>query len=70
MFFALFNEVADLDWTIALKQLLNIFNDVNKNVYKTVSSFYRKKLYRRLSAFPSYIKMGLFLAVKVKFRQS
>lgn len=62
LFLALCDEVADLDWTIALKQLLNILDEVKKKAGKTVSSFIEKQLYNWLAALPSYIKAYLTIS--------
>jgi hypothetical protein len=59
LFLASCDEVADLDWTVALKQLVVILDEIKIRSGKTIASFIEKQLYNWLAALPSYIKAYL-----------
>lgn len=63
LFFALCDEVADLDWQNALLQLLQILEDVSKKAGSAISSFIKKQLYNWIDVLPSYIKLCLPISV-------
>ncbi|NCB77672.1 MAG: hypothetical protein EOM42_11395, partial [Negativicutes bacterium] len=56
LFLALCDEIADLDWVIALKQLLDLLDEVKKKSSKKLSVFIEKQLYNWMAALPNYIK--------------
>ena len=56
LFLALCDEIADLDWVIALKQLLDLLDEVKKKSSKKLSAFIEKQLYNWMAALPNYIK--------------
>ena len=56
LFLALCDEIADLDWVIALKQLLDLLDEVKLKSSKKLSAFIEKQLYNWMAALPNYIK--------------
>ncbi|GMA66217.1 hypothetical protein GCM10025859_66920 [Alicyclobacillus fastidiosus] len=59
LFLMLCDEVSELDWAIALSQLVELVNDVSKKAGKRLSKLIRSQLQRWIDGLPSYIKAYL-----------
>jgi hypothetical protein len=59
LFLALCDEVSNLDWAIALQQLLEILNGVSKKVNKLIVNLIKSQLQHWFSGLPNYIKAYL-----------
>ena len=59
IFFALCDEVSELDWAVALQQLLEVLNNVSKKASKKVTSLIKSQLQQWFDGLPSYIKVYL-----------
>lgn len=59
LFEALCDEVSELDWAVALQQLLEILNDVSKKAGKKLSEFIKSQLQQWIMALPAYIRAYL-----------
>lgn len=59
LFFALCDEVGELDWAVALRQLLEILTDIAKKTRKKITKLIKSQLQRWIAGLPSYIKAYL-----------
>jgi hypothetical protein len=59
IFLALCDEVGEIDWTIALNQLLEILNTVSKTANKKISKLIKNQLLQWVAGLPSYIRAYL-----------
>ena len=59
LFSILCDEVSELDWAIALQQLLEILNDISEKVGKKLSRFIKGQLQQWIMALPAYIRVYL-----------
>ena len=59
LFLMLCDEVSELDWAVALSQLVELINDVSKKAGKRLSKFIRRQLQQWIDGLPSYIKAYL-----------
>ena len=59
LFHLLCDEVNQLDWAIALKQLINLIEDVAKKVNKKITTLIQTQLQQWIAGLPSYIKAYL-----------
>ena len=59
LFTALCDEVSELDWVVALQQLLEILNDVTKKAGRKLSEFIKSQLQQWVMALPAYIRVYL-----------
>ncbi|MGF7186877.1 hypothetical protein GGQ84_003011 [Desulfitispora alkaliphila] len=63
IFYELCDEISDLDWSVALQQLLELIEDVlqktNKNLHKAI----KRQLQQWIAGLPSYIKAYLPVSV-------
>ena len=59
LFLALCDEVSELDWAVALSQLVELVNDVSKKAGKRLSKLIRRQLQQWIDGLPSYIKAYL-----------
>jgi hypothetical protein len=59
LFLALCDEVGELDWAVALSQLVDIVNDIAKQVGKRISKLISSQLQRWIDGLPNYIKAYL-----------
>lgn len=53
------DEVSQLDWAVALKQLIEILEDVAKNASKKITTLIHTQLQQWIASLPSYIKAYL-----------
>ena len=53
------DEVSELDWAVALSQLVELINDVSKKASKRLSKLIRRQLQQWIDGLPSYIKAYL-----------
>ena len=63
LFLALCDEVAVLDWAVALNQLVEIINKVVEKANQRISKLIRRQLQEWMSGLPSYIKVYLSISV-------
>ena len=59
LFSILCDEVSELDWAIALQQLLEILNDVSEKAGKKLSRLIKGQLQQWIMALPAYIRVYL-----------
>jgi hypothetical protein len=59
VFSVLCDEVSELDWTVALQQLLEILNDVSEKAGKRLSRLIKSQLQQWIMALPAYIRVYL-----------
>jgi hypothetical protein len=59
LFFELCDQISDLDWAIALQQLLEILDDVSKKANKSIVKLIKSQLQNWIAGLPSYIKAYL-----------
>lgn len=59
LFLALCDEVSELDWAVALSQLVELVNDVSKKTSKRLSRLIRSQLQQWIDGLPCYIKAYL-----------
>ena len=59
LFLAMCDEISNLDWAVALQQLLEILNDVSKKVKKPIVNLIKSQLQHWFAGLPSYIKAYL-----------
>lgn len=59
MFYELSDEINELDWTVALQQLIELFEDALKKTNRKFKKLIKSQLHEWFSALPSYIKAYL-----------
>lgn len=59
LFHLLCDEVSQLDWAVALKQLIEILEDVAKKANKKITTLIQTQLQQWIAGLPSYIKAYL-----------
>ena len=59
LFYELCDEVNELDWAIALQQLIKLLQDVLKRMYNKTSKLIQSQLEQLIAGLPSYIKAYL-----------
>jgi len=59
LFSLLCDEVSELDWAVALQQLLDILNDVSEKVGKKLNKLIKSQLHQWIMALPAYIRVYL-----------
>jgi hypothetical protein len=59
LFHLLCDEVCQLDWTIALKQLIELIEDVAQKANKKITKLIQTQLQQWIAGLPSYIKAYL-----------
>lgn len=59
LFYDLFDEVNELDWAVALQQLIEILQDVLKKTNKQTQKLIRNQLSQWIAGLPSYIRVYL-----------
>ncbi|MET3211890.1 UNVERIFIED_CONTAM: hypothetical protein ABIC26_004858 [Paenibacillus sp. PvR008] len=59
LFYLLCDEVSTLDWAVALRQLVELLNELATQVSKNISSLIKSQLQNWLTGLPSYIKAYL-----------
>jgi hypothetical protein len=59
LFYELCDEVNELDWAVALQQLIELLQDALKQTNKSIKKLIQSQLEQRISGLPSYIKAYL-----------
>ncbi|WP_010532239.1 IS4 family transposase [Lentibacillus jeotgali] len=59
MFYELCDEVNDLDWAVALQQLIEILEDTLKTTNKKVQQLIKRQLQQWIAGLPNYIRVYL-----------
>ena len=59
LFLALCDEVSELDWAVALSQLVELMKDISRKTGKRMSNWIRSQLQQWIDALPNYIKAYL-----------
>lgn len=59
LFYLLCDEVSQLDWAVALKQLIELIEDISKKASKKITTFIQTQLQQWIAGLPSYIKAYL-----------
>ncbi len=59
LFLALCDEVSELDWAVALSQLVELMQDISRKTGKRMSNWIRSQLQQWIGALPNYIKAYL-----------
>lgn len=59
LFYELCDEVNELDWAVALQQLIEFLQDALENTNKKIKKFIQSQLEQWISSLPSYIKAYL-----------
>ncbi|MCD8502837.1 MAG: IS4 family transposase, partial [Bacillaceae bacterium] len=63
LFYELCDEVNELDWAVALQQLIELIQDALKQTSKAVTKLIKRQLQQWISGLPSYIKAYLPISV-------
>jgi hypothetical protein len=63
MFYELCDEIDELDWAVALQQLIELFQDVLKNTNNKVQKLIKCQLQYWIAGLPNYIKAYLPISV-------
>lgn len=66
MFYELSDEINELDWAVALQQLIELLEDALKKTNKKISKLIKSQLRHWYAALPNYIKVYLICATKVE----
>lgn len=59
LFYLLCDEVGQLDWAVALKQLIELIEDISKKASKKITTLIQTQLQQWIAGLPSYIKAYL-----------
>ncbi|AZK45107.1 IS4 family transposase [Paenibacillus lentus] len=59
LFYLLCDEVGQLDWAVALKQLIELIEDISKKASKKITALIQTQLQQWIAGLPSYIKAYL-----------
>ncbi|QQK75381.1 transposase [Salicibibacter cibarius] len=57
MFYDVCDEVSELDWAVALQQLIELLEDVFNNSNKQMKTFIKRQLQHWIAGLPNYIKV-------------
>lgn len=63
IFYELCDEISELDWAIALQQLIELFEDTLKKTNKKMQKLIKSQLQHWINGLPNYIKAYLSLSV-------
>lgn len=63
LFYELCDEISDLDWAIALQQLIELLEDTFKESNKKIQKLIKRQLQQWISGLPNYIKAYLPISV-------
>jgi hypothetical protein len=63
MFYELCDEISDLDWAVALQQLIELLEDVLRKTNKQVQNLITRQLQLWIAGLPNYIKGYLSISV-------
>lgn len=63
IFYALCDEVNELDWAVALQQLIELLEDTLKKTNKTIQKLIKSQLQQWIDGLPNYIKAYLSISV-------
>ncbi|MFY3792139.1 IS4 family transposase [Ureibacillus sp. MALMAid1270] len=63
IFYELCDEVSELDWAVALQQLIELLEDALKKTNKTIQKIIKSQLQQWIDGLPNYIKAYLSISV-------
>ncbi len=63
MFYEICDEISDLDWAVALQQLIGLLEDALKQTNKSIQMMVKSQLHHWVAALPNYIKGYLAISV-------
>jgi hypothetical protein len=63
MFYDYCDQISDLDWAVALQQLLELLEDALKNCNTKINKFLKSQLQQWIAGLPNYIKAYLPISV-------
>ncbi|MGJ8579163.1 IS4 family transposase, partial [Heyndrickxia faecalis] len=63
MFYELCDEIDDLDWAVALQQLVEILEDTLDKSNKKIQQLIKSQLQQWIAGLPNYIKVYLPVSV-------
>ena len=63
LFLAMCDELAELDWVVALTQLFEILNDVAEKANTHIAKFIKCQLSQWMTTLPNYIKVYLLISI-------
>ncbi|MGG3697547.1 IS4 family transposase, partial [Heyndrickxia faecalis] len=63
MFYELCDEIDDLDWAVALQQLVEILEDTLDKSKKKIQQLIKSQLQQWIAGLPNYIKVYLPVSV-------
>ena len=59
MFYELCDEINELDWSVALQQLIELLEDILKHTNKRIQKLIKSQLQQWVAGLPNYIKVYL-----------
>jgi len=59
LFYELCDEINELDWAVALQQLIELFNGALKHINQKIQKLIKSQLQQWITGLPSYIKAYL-----------
>jgi hypothetical protein len=63
MFYDLCDEISELDWAVALQQLIELLEDTLKNWNTKAQKLIKSQLHQWITGLPNYIKAYLPISV-------
>ncbi|MED4352430.1 IS4 family transposase, partial [Schinkia azotoformans] len=63
LFYELCDEVNELDWAVALQQLIELFQDALKQAHKKIKKLIQSQLEKWIASLPNYIKAYLSISL-------
>lgn len=63
LFYELCDEVNELDWSVALHQLIEILDDTLKQTHKKIKKLIQSQLEQWIGSLPTYIKAYLLISI-------
>ncbi len=63
LFYELCDEINELDWAVALQQLMELFNGALKHIDHKIQKLIKSQLQQWITGLPSYIKVYLLISL-------
>lgn len=63
MFFDWYDDISDLDWVVALQQLIELFEDVFKKSHRNIQKVIKCRLHYWSTCLPNYIQVYMSILV-------
>ena len=63
IFYELCDKISDLDWAVALQQLIELLEDTLKECNKKIQNLIKSQLQQWIAGLPNYIKVYLSISV-------